>query len=191
MFRHGNGHNADRSSASDQNIFTEQVERQRRMDRVAKWIEDAGDIARDVCIVNPDVGHRQRQVIGKRPGPIHADTLRVLAQMTPPGETVPATATDNVPFAADDVTNMKVMDIVADLDDPADELVADGHWHGNRLLGPRVPLVDMDIGAADAGLEDLDLAIVDPNRGLGNLFEPQTWFGMFFDEGTHMNSRKK
>ena len=40
------------------------------------------------------------------------------------------------------------------LDDLADELMADDHRHGDGLLRPGVPVVDVQIGAANAGAID-------------------------------------
>ena len=48
-----------------------------------------------------------------------------------------------------------------ELDDLADKLVAEHHGHGNRLLGPGGPVVDVEGGAADAGAVDSDQDIVD------------------------------
>ncbi len=74
------------------------------------------------------------RILGERAGPIDADALGVLAQMPPAGEAVAAAAADDVALAADDVAGVKVVDVRADLDDLADELVADDHRHGDRLL---------------------------------------------------------
>ena len=84
--------------------------------------------------MDPDVRHRQRQILGKRPRPIDADALGVLAQVPAAGQAVAAPAADHVALAADDLADVKILDVRADLDDLAHELVADDHRHGNRLL---------------------------------------------------------
>ena len=112
-------------------------------------------------VVDPDVGHRQRQVLGERPGPIDADALGVLAQVPPAGQAVAAAAADHVPLAADDLADVEVLDVRADLDDLADELVADHHRHRDRLLRPGVPGLDVHVGAADPGAQHLDQHVVD------------------------------
>ena len=122
----------------------------------------------------PDVGHRQREIFGERPGPIHADALRVLAEMPAAGQAISAAAADDVPFAADDVAEVEILDVGADRDDPADELMPDDQRHGNRLLRPGVPVVNVDVGAADARAIDLDQHVVDADLGHGHVFEPQT-----------------
>ena len=125
--------------------------RERGVDGVAERVEDAGDVAVDAGAVVPDVGHRQREIFGEGAGPIHADAPGVRAEMPAAGEAVAAAAADDVAFAADDFAGEKVVHVRADLDDLADELVADDHRHGDRLLRPGVPLVDVQVGAADAG----------------------------------------
>jgi hypothetical protein len=81
--------------------------------------------------------------------------------MAAPGEAVAAAAADDVAFAADDLAGEEVVDVGADLDDFADELMPHGHRHGDGLLGPGIPFVDVQVGAADAGLADLDEDVVD------------------------------
>ena len=101
------------------------------------------------------------------------------------GEAIPAAAADNVPFAADDLARMKVGDVRADRRDLPDELVADDQRHGDGLLGPGVPLVDVQIGAANAGAANLDEHVVDADLRPRHVFEPQAGFGLGFDESFH------
>ena len=108
------------------------------------------------------------------------------AEMPSAGEAVAAAAADDVAFAADDVAGMKVVDVGADLDDLADKLVADRHGHGDGALRPLVPVVDMDVGAADAGVADADENVVDADGGLGNILEPQTGFCACLYKSLHL-----
>ena len=84
--------------------------------------------------------------------------------MAAAGEAVAAAAADDVTFPADDIAGEEIGDVGPDFDDAADKLVADGHGDGNGLLRPVVPLVDVDIGAADAGAQDADQDVVDADR---------------------------
>src|SRR5690242_6877191 len=93
--------------------------------------------------------------------------------MTAAGEAVAAAPAGDVAFAADDVAGMEVVDVRADLDYLADELVPDHHRHRDRLLRPLIPVVDMNIGAADAGVAHADQYIVDAVFRNGNIFQPQ------------------
>ena len=85
------------------------------------------------------------------PGALHADAVRVRAEMAAPGHAVAAAPADDVALAADEVADLEVADVRADLDDLADELVPDHQRHRNRPLRPRVPVVDVQVGAADPG----------------------------------------
>ena len=67
----------------------------------------------------------------------------------------------------------------------ADELVTDHHGHGDRLLGPGVPLVDMHVRSADAGPQDLDQDVVDADPGDRDPLEPQSGLGLFLHQGLH------
>jgi hypothetical protein len=87
-------------------------------------------------------------------------------------ETVSASPTDDVAFAADDIPGMKVVDVGADLYDLADKLVADGHGHGNGALRPLVPMIDMNVGSADSGIANADKNVVDADDWLGNVLKP-------------------
>jgi hypothetical protein len=87
-------------------------------------------------------------------------------------------------LARDDHAGRIIVDVLADLDDFADELVADHHRDGNRLLRPLIPLVDVQIGAADGGALDLDQHVVGARFGLGHILE-QAWRGLLLDERFH------
>ena len=66
-------------------------------------------------------------------------------------------------------------------DDFADELVADGHGHRNGVLRPLVPIVDMDIGAADAGVADAYQHVVDSDFWFGDILKPKALLGLALD----------
>ena len=70
----------------------------------------------------------------------------------------------------------------SDLDDLADELVADDERDGDRLLRPCVPRVDVQVGAADAGLAHADEDVVDPDLRLGHVLEPESRLGLRLHE---------
>jgi hypothetical protein len=88
-------------------------------------------------------------------------------------------------FARHDHSGREVVNILPDLDDLADEFVAYHHRHRDRLLGPFVPFVDVEIGAADRRPLHLDLDVVDAGLGLRNVLQPEATRGFFFDESLH------
>ena len=84
-------------------------------------------------------------------------------------------------FAADDVAGIEVVYVGADFDDLANEFVANGHGDGDGFLSPVVPLVDVDVSAADAGVADADEDVIDADFGFGNFFEPEARLSLAFD----------
>ena len=83
------------------------------------------------------------------------------------------------------------MHVAADLLDAADELVPDDHRHGDGLLRPGIPVVDVDVGAANRVLEHADEYVVDADLGNGDLLQPETLGGVLLDEGLHGIHRGK
>jgi hypothetical protein len=105
--------------------------------------------------------------------------------MAASGHAVAAAAADHVALAADDVAGEEVVDVGADLNDFTDELVADGHGHMDGFLCPIVPLVDVDICAADACVAHANQDIVDADDGLRNLFQPEALCGLTLYQRLH------
>ena len=115
-------------------------------------------------VMLPDVGHRQGDVFGERAVAVDADALRMRAEVAPARHAVAAAPADQMPLAADEIAGMKVVDVSADLDDLADELVPDHQRDRDGALRPGVPVVDVEIGAADTGAQDTDEQVVDADR---------------------------
>src|SRR5580698_5472111 len=100
-------------------------------------------------------------------------------------QTIAAAAAHHVPLAAHDVAGMKIVHIRPGLLDFADEFVADRHGDGYGALRPFIPVVNMQIGAADAGPADADQHVVDADGGFGNVFEPKSRLTLTFDQCFH------
>ena len=119
--------------------------------------------------VVPDVGHRQDDVLGEGAVAANPEADRMGAQVAPACEAVPAQAADDVTLARDEVAGMEVVHVAADLDDLADELVADDERRLDRARRPRVPRLDVQVRAADAGLAHAHDDVVDPGLGSGTV----------------------
>ena len=78
-------------------------------------------------------------------------------------------------------SRLEVIDVVADFKDFTDELVPNDQRHGNGPLRPGIPLVDVQVGAADAGAVDANQNIIDADRRLRHIGQPQTRLGPAFD----------
>jgi len=69
--------------------------------------------------------------------------------MTAPSEAIATMATSDVPFTNNEIAARKSLHVIADKIDNPNKFMTDGHRHWNRFLRPRIPVVDVDISAAD------------------------------------------
>jgi hypothetical protein len=81
--------------------------------------------------------------------------------------------------------NRASVDVVAGRHDFPDKLVADHHRWLDGLLGPMVPVVDVNVSAADGGFFDLDEDVVDSGAGDGHFGELKAGAGPQLGDGTH------
>ena len=68
VLHHRYRHDADRTGAGDEHVFAQNRKRKRGMNRISKRIEDRRNFLIDARMVPPDIGHRQRDQLGKGPG---------------------------------------------------------------------------------------------------------------------------
>ena len=88
-------------------------------------------------------------------------------------------------FDADDIAGCKIKHIRPDIDDLTDEFMTDRRWYLDRLLGPRVPIVNMEVGAADPALFGADHHVVNAHLRLRNVFDPKALLGFAFNNRFH------
>src|SRR5262245_55710765 len=105
--------------------------------------------------------------------------------MPAPREAVAAAPAHDVPFARDDVADFEVRDIGPDFDDGPDELMPDDERHGDGLLRPGIPLVDVQVSPADAGPQHFDEDVIDADGRYGHCIEPDADVFLFVDQGFH------
>src|SRR6185312_6164766 len=106
----------------------------------------------------------------------------VAAQVPLAGAAVAAMTAGDVAFTGDALAHLEALYFAADLRHHAHELVAHGHGHRDGLLCPLVPVVDVDVGAADGGLADLDQQVVVADLGTRHVLQPDALFRLRFDE---------
>ncbi|MNI83087.1 hypothetical protein D3C73_1398630 [compost metagenome] len=87
---------------------------------------------------------------------------------------VAADSADHVSFAGDPVPYFDVADVLADFHYFAIEFVAGNEGRFDDALGPGVPALDVEVGAADAGGHHTDFDVAGARFGLGTFdeFEP-------------------
>jgi hypothetical protein len=105
--------------------------------------------------------------------------------MPPSGQTVSAVATGDVSFGNDEIAASKTFNVVAHAIHNADKLMANDHRHGNRVLRPCVPVIDVHVRATDGCLQDADEHIIAADFWNRNILEPETWFRSGFDNRLH------
>ena len=79
-----------------------------------------------------------------------------------------------MPLTGDPVAHGDVVDVGAHLDDLAEELVPDRHRHLHRRARPLVPLLEVQVGAAQAGPQHPDLDVLVAAPRLGDVDELET-----------------
>src|SRR5262249_44584079 len=147
-FANRNGHATNRTRTGNEHVFADEIERQRCMDGVAQRIETGKHFQRDGRIAVPAVLLRDRYEFCPSTGTIDPDTARVWTQMPSPRETIATMPAGDVTFGYNQIALRKTFHVIAHAIDNADKLVANYHRHRNRLLRPRVPIVDVHVRAA-------------------------------------------
>ena len=182
----GGGHHADGAGTGDQHILAQQVELLSRVHGVAERIEDRADLIGHVVGQFDDVEGRGHDEFSKGALTVDADAagVGVEVEMTRPGRF--GIQVDDVTLGRDALADLEAaVDVLADGDDLAGELVAGDHRHGDVLLGPVVPVPDVDVGAADGRALDPDQHILGPrdrDRGVDQL---ETDAGLRLGQGLH------
>jgi len=169
----------------DEHVFADQVEGERSVDGVAEWVEHGCRVVVDVGGYRVDVECRYGQVLREPAVALHPDSDRVAAQMAPPGPAVSAMATCDVAFGGGPVADRDAGHPLADRRHGPHEFVTDREWSGHRGCRPVVPIVDVEVGAADRHSTDSDEYIVRSDGGGWNLFEFEPGRGSRLDESLH------
>jgi hypothetical protein len=142
------------------------------MHRIPKGIEDGRDFERHGGIMPPDVAHGKHEVFGESARPIDSHPLRVSAKVAAPRQAVATSSADHVALPADQFADVEVGNVGPDFDHLADELVPDHQRDRNGGLGPIVPLINVEVGAANTGEKNLHFDVIDADFRLGNVRQP-------------------
>ncbi len=179
------GHDPDGPRPGDQHVLAQQVERQRRVRGVAQRVEAGQDLQRDARVGVPDVGLRHAQVLGEAALAVHPHPAGAGAQVTPARQAVAAVPADQVALPAHRLAGEKVPDHGAHALHDAGELVPDHQGHRHVLRGPGVPVVDVQVRAADGGFPDADQHVGGADFRLAHLLQPEPGLGPLLDQSLH------
>jgi hypothetical protein len=94
MFGNGRGHTADGTGAGNEHIFPQDIEGEGGVNGIAQRIKAGQYIQGNSPVAIPDIGYRQEEILGKCPGPVNSNALGGIAEMSPAGKTVTASAAD-------------------------------------------------------------------------------------------------
>ena len=170
-FRDRHRHATDRAGAGDEHIFADEIEGERGVNGVAQRIRTGDHIERNFRIAAPEICVRNGDVFRETARPIHADAFGVRTKMAPAGEAISAMSTDDVAFGRDQFAFLEIAHGGADFVDHADKFMPDHHRHRDRLLGPRVPVINVNVGPADRSFLDADENVVRPDLGHRNFLQ--------------------
>src|SRR4051812_8685191 len=134
----------------------------------------------------PDIRHRHGNEFRKSARTIHADSLRVLAQMPAPSQTIPASPAYHVPLRAHHVAGMKIHHVRSNPDDFAHKLMAHNHWNRDRFLRPSVPFIDMQVRPANSRPIHSNQDIIDSNLRNCNFLQRQPCFRLTLHQRFHL-----
>ena len=105
--------------------------------------------------------------------------------MSATGSTVPAATTRDVPLGRDTITDGQIVDMITHFGHHSHELVPDRERCRNRALGPCVPLVDVEIGAAYGHSLYAYEHVVSADIGHRDVDEVETRRALGLHEGLH------
>ena len=177
--------NADGARAGDEHVLADEREHEGGMRGVAEGVKEGDNVLRQALVDGNDVARRDADILRERTVAVDADADMVLAPLNIAGVTVAAVAAGDMTLAGDALADRKARDARAKLGDLADILMTDDLWGLDVLLRPLVPFVDMDVGAADRGLVDLDENFSGARHRNRHLPQLQSGAGCGFYNGIH------
>jgi hypothetical protein len=80
---------------------------------------------------------------------------------------------------------MKIRHVRSHFDNLSRELVPYDQWDLNRGLRPFIPIVNVQVGAANSGAQNANLHVVDARLGLRHVRQPKARSSAAFHEGFH------
>jgi hypothetical protein len=133
----------------------------------------------------PEIAHRHGNIFSERALTIHAHADGMSAQLATTSQAIAASTTDQMAFTTDQITDFEIIDVATEFNHMANEFVADHQRHRNGALGPGIPIINMQIRAADAGAINADEYVVYANFWHRHVDQSQSRCGGRFSDGFH------
>src|ERR1017187_430903 len=183
--RHCDREQSDGAAAGDGYGFRGDFPGQHGVHGVAQRIEDGCVLLRDGGIEVPDIRFGDDDVLGESSVGIDADNLDVLADVGFAGAALQALAASHVHFGGYEIALLHAGDLIAKRDHLAAEFVSWDQRRMNASLGPAVPFINVEIGAADGGNFDFDENVGASVAGNFDFADLRTWRGFRLDHCEH------
>src|SRR6185437_15803689 len=161
--RHGNGKQADRPTTNDGNCFCSYFPGENGVNGIAQRIENGSVVSGNGRIELPNIRFGNLDVLGKCAVGVDTDNLHKLANVSFAGAALQAFAAIDVHLGGDEVTFLDTCDLAAHSSHGSTEFVSGHQWRVNALLRPGIPLVNMQVGAADRSHFHFDKNVCRPN----------------------------
>ena len=162
---HGNREQADGAAAGDGYGLGGDFSGQHGVYGVAEGIEDRRVLQRNGGIELPDIRFGNDDVFGEGAVGVDADDLHVLADVRFAGAALQALAAGHVHLGGNEVAFLHAGDFVAERRHFSAEFVPGNERRMNAVLRPAVPVVDVQVGAADGRDLHLDQHVVAAEGG--------------------------
>ena len=176
---------ADRARARDQYVFTDQVKLQGAMGGISKRVKKRSQFRSNFIGDCPQIAGGHHDILGERTIAIDTDADGIGTGMRVSGTAIPTVAANDMTFGRHPVSFHVAGDAIAQLYDASDKFMTDYQAGLNGALRPVIPLVDMDIGAADCSFFDLDQYFIGAGYRYWNLFHPNTGAGFALHQRAH------
>src|SRR5208283_3244516 len=124
-------------------------------------------------------------VFGESSIGVYADNLYILADVGFAGSALQTLAAGDVHFGGDKIAFLNAGDFIAEGDDLAAEFVSGDEGRMDAALGPAVPFVNVEIGAAYRGDFDFDQDLGASVGGDLNFTDFRARSGFWLDHGEH------
>ncbi len=165
----GHAHQARGPQAEDGHVVAGDVGGEDGLHGVPEGVLDGGHLQRQVRRIHDDVLLRHRHVLGEGPVPVYADDVDVGANVGLARAALEAGPAGYVPLRRHVISHPDVGRVGSKLRHVAGELVALDEGGLDACLGPRVPVVDVDVGPAEGGDAHLDQNLAGPRLRPRNL----------------------
>jgi hypothetical protein len=148
-------------------------------------ISPASTECTDRGIEFPDVRFGDDDILGEGAIRVDADNFHVLADMGFAGSALQALAAGHVHFGGDEIAFLDAGDFIAEGDHLAAEFVSGDERWMDASLGPAVPFINVEIGAADGCHFNFDQNVVTAVGGNFDLTDFRARRGFRLDHGEH------